>query len=55
MTNDSDPAVAQISTQYGIRGLPTLILFDSKGQEAQRFFGTVVTPEALSAAMQAVD
>jgi thioredoxin:protein disulfide reductase len=55
MTDDSDPAVAQISSQYGIRGLPTLILFDSHGQEAHRFFGEVVTPEKLSSAMSAID
>jgi thioredoxin:protein disulfide reductase len=55
MTDDGDPAVAQISKEYGIRGLPTLLLFDSKGQEARRFFGTVVTPEHLSSAMDAVN
>jgi thiol:disulfide interchange protein DsbD len=55
MTDDSDAAVAQISSQYGIAGLPTLILFDSHGKEAKRFFGEVVTPEKLSAAMGAVD
>jgi thioredoxin-related protein len=55
MSDDADPAVSQLSKQYEIRGLPTLILFDAKGQEARRFFGEVVTPEKLSEAMNAVN
>ncbi len=55
MTNDSDPAVERTFEQFGIRGLPTLILFDSAGEEAKRFFGDFVGPEDLAAAMDAVN
>ena len=54
MTNDSDPAVERTFERFGIRGLPTLILFDSAGEEAKRFFGDFVGPEELSSAMNAV-
>lgn len=53
MTNDSDPAVEKTFKEFGIRGLPTLILFDSKGQEVKRF-NDFVDAETLSSAMRSV-
>jgi thiol:disulfide interchange protein DsbD len=53
MTDDSDPAVEKTFEEFGIRGLPTLILFDSAGKEVKRF-GDFVPAEVLAAAMQAV-
>jgi thioredoxin:protein disulfide reductase len=55
MTDDSDPAVEQTFRRYAIRGLPTLILLDSSGQEAKRFLGDFVAPMDLVTAMEAVN
>lgn len=54
LTNDSDPAVERVYDEFGIRGLPVLVLFDTQGQEAKRFFGDFVPPEQLSAQMNQV-
>ncbi len=54
MTDDSDPAVERTSAEFGIRGLPTLLLLDSRGEEVKRFVGSVVDPKELSAAMDAI-
>lgn len=54
MTDMSDPAVERTSQEYQVRGLPTLILFDSRGQEVKRF-GDFVTAEELSEAMERVN
>lgn len=54
MTDDSDPAVERVFASYEIRGLPTLILLDSKGNEAKRFID-FVPAEALSEAMDQVN
>jgi len=54
MTNDTDPAVENAFKEFGIRGLPTLILFDASGKEARRFFGEFVPPAELAAALAAV-
>lgn len=40
--------------RYGIRGLPTVIIYDSSGEEAQRFFG-FKGPEEVLAIMRAVE
>jgi thioredoxin:protein disulfide reductase len=55
MTNDDDPAVGRAFAQYAIRGLPTLILLDSEGEEKRRFFGDFVGADELATAMEAVD
>jgi thiol:disulfide interchange protein DsbD len=55
MTNNDDPAIEQTSERYEIRGLPTLILFDSEGNEAKRFNGDFVGPDRLVEAMNAVN
>ncbi len=54
MTDDSDPAVEKTFKEFAIRGLPTLILFDSSGAEVRRF-SDFVEPDELAAAMQAVN
>lgn len=55
MTNDADPAVERVYELFGIRGLPVLVLYDSEGNEAKRFFGDFVPPEVLSEHMNAVN
>jgi thioredoxin:protein disulfide reductase len=55
MTNDTDPAVERAYELFGIRGLPVLVLYDSQGNEAKRFFGDFVSPELLSEHMNAVN
>ena len=52
MTDDSDPTV---SDTFAIRGLPTLILLDSSGNEAKRFSGGFVAVEELVSAMEQVN
>ncbi|AKT42161.1 cytochrome C biogenesis protein [Chondromyces crocatus] len=36
-TDDDDPEVKALQEKYGVKGLPTVILFDSTGKEAARF------------------
>lgn len=55
LTNDSDPAVERAYETFGIRGLPVLLLYDSQGNEAKRFFGDFVSPEQLSSHMNQVN
>jgi thiol:disulfide interchange protein DsbD len=55
LTNDSDPAVERAYETFGIRGLPVLLLYDSQGNEAKRFFGDFVSPEQLSTHMNQVN
>ena len=55
LTNDEDPAVERAYESFGIRGLPVLVLYDSRGNEAKRFFGDFVSPEQLSAQMDQVN
>lgn len=54
MTDDEDPEVEKASDQFDIVGLPTLILFNSKGEEVKRFTD-FVKPEQLALAMNAVE
>lgn len=54
MTDMSDPAVEKTSQEYQVRGLPTLILFDSRGNEVKRFADFVAADE-LAAAMERVN
>lgn len=55
LTDDSDPAVERAYDEFGIRGLPVLLLFDSQGNEAKRFFGDFVSPEQLSTHMNQIN
>jgi len=52
-TNDEDPVVAESIKRLNVRGLPTVILFDSKGMEARRFTD-FVPPETMVNALRAV-
>lgn len=52
-TNDEDPLVATAVKELNVLGLPTVIVFDSQGKEAQRFT-EFVTPEIMVAALRAV-
>lgn len=36
-TNEEDPKVAALSKKYKVTGLPTVVVFDSQGQEVKRF------------------
>jgi thioredoxin:protein disulfide reductase len=53
-TDDTDPKVEATLKQLAVRGLPTLILFASNGNEAQRF-DDAVPPDVLYQALKAVD
>ena len=49
-TDDEDPDAARAIRELGVRGLPTLVLFDSSGREVVRFTD-FVGPEELAAAL----
>lgn len=51
-TDDEDPLVAATMDEHVVRGLPTLILFDSNGAEAQRFTDFVDAEAFLDALEQ---
>jgi thiol:disulfide interchange protein DsbD len=46
-TNDDDPAVAATMSRFKVVGLPTVVLFDSRGKEAARFNDFVPPDEFL--------
>lgn len=54
MTEANDPAVENAFDEFDVRGLPTLLLFDSSGKEVTRFNGDYVSAERLVAAMNAI-
>jgi thiol:disulfide interchange protein DsbD len=51
-TDDDDPLVVATMKEHVVRGLPTLILFDSDGAEAQRFTDFVDAEAFLDALEQ---
>jgi thioredoxin:protein disulfide reductase len=53
-TNDDDPSVVATMGKYRVRGLPTVLVFDSRGNEALRFTD-FVPPERFLPAIQRVD
>lgn len=53
-TNDDDPKVRAIMARYKVVGLPTVLLFDSQGQEAARFV-TFVPPEEFLKSVRLVN
>jgi thioredoxin:protein disulfide reductase len=53
-TNDDDPKVGAALQSFGVRGLPTVVIFDSKGKEALRYTD-FVPPEKFLAGIKAVD
>lgn len=48
-TDDSDPAVEKVMKDLSVVGLPTVILFDSKGVESKRFTDFVPADQFLAA------
>jgi thiol:disulfide interchange protein DsbD len=52
-TNDEDPVVAATIQRMKVLGLPTVILFDSRGTEAKRFTD-FVPADVMAAALRAV-
>ncbi len=53
-TDDEDPSVVKSMRTLGVVGLPTVVLFDSNGKEAQRFTD-FVEPEEFLKALKTVD
>jgi thiol:disulfide interchange protein DsbD len=53
-THDDDPAVQGAMARYRVRGLPTVLIFDSRGNESLRFT-EFVPPERFLPAIQRVD
>jgi thiol:disulfide interchange protein DsbD len=52
-TNDEDPQVDKIKDKYKVKGLPTVVLYDSNGKEAKRFT-EFVGPEPFLNALESV-
>jgi thiol:disulfide interchange protein DsbD len=53
-TNDEDPKVGAALQRFGVRGLPTVVVFDSRGKEAVRFTD-FVPPDQFLDGIKAVD
>lgn len=51
-TNDDDPAVEAVLSAFQVRGLPTVVVFDSKGNEALRYTDFVGPDQFLRAIKQ---
>lgn len=52
-TNDEDPQVDAVKGKYKVVGLPTVVIYDSNGQERKRF-NEFVGPEPFLAAIEGV-
>jgi thiol:disulfide interchange protein DsbD len=48
-TNDEDPQVDAVKDKYKVKGLPTLVIYDSTGAERKRFNDFVPAEEFLAA------
>ena len=48
-TNDEDPNVEAAMTAFSVKGLPTVVIYDSKGAEAVRYTDFVEADQLLSA------
>lgn len=53
-TNDDDPKVQEALASFKVRGLPTVVLFDSHGKEAMRY-NDFVPPERFLPAIKAIE
>ncbi|HWZ87671.1 MAG TPA: thioredoxin fold domain-containing protein, partial [Polyangiaceae bacterium] len=53
-TNDDDPKVEATLASFKVRGLPTVVVLDSHGNEALRF-NDFVPPERFLPAIRAVE
>lgn len=52
-TNEDDPQVDAVKDKYKVKGLPTVVIYDSNGQERKRF-NEFVGPEPFLAAIEGV-
>jgi thiol:disulfide interchange protein DsbD len=52
-TNDEDPQVDAVKDKYKVVGLPTVVIYDSNGQERKRF-NEFIGPEPFLAAIEGV-
>jgi thiol:disulfide interchange protein DsbD len=52
-TNDEDPQVDAVKGKYKVVGLPTVVIYDSTGQERKRF-NEFVGPEPFLAALEGI-
>jgi thiol:disulfide interchange protein DsbD len=53
-TNDEDPQVDAVKGKYKVVGLPTVVIYDSKGNERKRF-NDFVPADTMLAALQGID
>jgi thioredoxin:protein disulfide reductase len=53
-TDEDDPQVNAVKGKYGVVGLPTVVVLDSRGKERARF-NEFIPPERFLAAIRAID
>lgn len=53
-TNDEDPQVDAVKGKYKVVGLPTVVIYDSRGQERKRF-NDFVGPDVFLTALDGID
>ncbi|HWL84198.1 MAG TPA: cytochrome c biogenesis protein CcdA [Polyangiaceae bacterium] len=53
-TDDEDPEIKRLQKKYGVIGLPTVVVFNSRGEEKARF-NEFVSPEKMAAAIKGID
>jgi thiol:disulfide interchange protein DsbD len=53
-TNDENPQVDAVKGKYQVKGLPTVVIYDSSGHERKRF-NEFVGPEGFLAAIDGVE
>ena len=53
-TDDEDPQILAVKGKYKVVGLPTVVIYDSNGDERKRF-NEFVGPEQFAAALEGID
>jgi len=53
-TDDDDPQIQNVKGKYKVVGLPTVVIYDSKGTERKRF-NEFVGPDVFAAALEGID
>jgi thiol:disulfide interchange protein DsbD len=53
-TDDEDPQIQNVKGKYKVVGLPTVVIYDSKGTERKRF-NDFVGPDQFAAALEGID
>lgn len=53
-TDDEDPQIHAVKGKYKVVGLPTVVIYDSKGAERKRF-NEFVGPDQFAAALEGID